>query len=134
MKLESRPESEYKADFEVRQAKIKQLQDAGKGDWKSLVSCHLGEKWTVTNIDRRLGGECGSVTATLTEGDATLGVTVKSFSNNSGLALTGSWNRGDYNVHQGITKDFETGKIEEYMSLIDPRVKPEPIYVLQPMI
>jgi hypothetical protein len=134
MKLEYRPEYEPTEEFETRQAKIKELKDAGKGDWKSLVNRHLGEKWTITDTDRRAGGAYGSLTASLVEGDASLAITVKRFSNCEGVALGGNWKRGDFTVHQSVNKDTETGKIQEFMSLVDTRVKPEPVYILQPMI
>lgn len=134
MKLEYRPEYEQKEAYQVRQAKIQQLKDAGKGDWESLVTRHLGEKWTITHTDPRAGGAYGSLTASLVEGDASLAITVKRFSNSEGVALGGKLKRGDFTVQQSVAKDSETGKIQEYMSLIDTRVKPEPVYVLQPMI
>lgn len=115
-------EWEYDDEKAARLQTLDNLKAAGKGDLQGIVLKNLGPSWNLSRSEVRCGGS-GSLTATLKEGDQTLGVTVNRYrGDGADLTLWSTRLEGDFRRSHVVAYFSDTDKVIESAHLIDQRV------------
>ena len=115
-------EWEYDEDKAARLKTLADLKAAGKDDFQGIILQNLGPSWKLSRSEVRCGGS-GSLTATLKEGDQTLGVTVDRYRGDGpDLPLWSPRLEGDFRRSHVVSYFSETDQVVESAYLVDRRV------------
>jgi len=122
LKAHTMREWEYDEDKTARLKSLAELEASGKKDFQGIILQNLGPSWKLSRSEVRCGGS-GSLTATLKEGDRTLGVTVRRYrGDGADLMLWSTRPEGDFRRSHVVADFSETDQIFESAHLVDRRV------------
>ena len=122
MRTMARPEYEQKDQLDARMKILEALKSEGKDNPAGLIRANFGPSWNVGETDIRYNG-CGRMSATLKEGENTLGVTVARFaSDHKDIRVWVTRQEGPFVRSHSVDRDAEGGRISESACLVDTRV------------